>query len=111
LKSIALILLFILPGCATLNDSLTLGLGIGTVTGAAATFAGFAAGDRPYTFENIAVGSGIGAAVGLVTSYFTHKKVEEDRKTYDNQTFEQHFGDLPPSPFIIPKSKIKKGTR
>jgi len=98
-------------GCATMNDSLTLGGGLGAATGAAATYVGYSAGGKAPAFETVLIGAGIGTAVGLVTSYFTHKKVEEDRSANKSDQFEMYFGDLPPSPFIVPQSAIKKGSR
>ena len=97
--------------CATMNDSLTLGASLGAATGAAATYIGYSAGGQSPALETVVVGAGIGTALGLITSYFTHKKVEEDRASYKSDQFEMYFGDLPPSPFIIPQSVTKKGSR
>jgi hypothetical protein len=51
-----------------------------------------------------------GLGLGLITSYFVHKEVATDRETSTRQT-EIYFGDLPPSPFIIPSLNQKKGGR
>ncbi len=98
--------------CATLNESMTLGIGLGTVTGGAATYvAQSTASDNPASFGSVALGAGIGAAVGAITSYLTHKSVEEKRAACMADQMEMHFGDLPPSPFIFPKTLPKKGSR
>lgn len=104
-------LTIVFSGCASLNDSLLLGAGMGAATGGATTAAGYSLGGKTASFENVAVGAAIGTTLGLITSYFTHQSVEENRKYLDSREFEIHFGDLPPSPFIVPKSPIKKGAR
>jgi len=98
-------------GCASMNDSLKLGAGLGAATGAAAAYASSSASGQKPTLENVAIGAGIGTVVGLITSYFTHKQVAEDRKDYEVQQFEMNFGDLPPSPFVVPKMTPKKGAK
>ena len=97
--------------CATMNDSLQLGGGLGGAAGAAATYVGYRAGGNTPSLETVAIGAGIGSIAGLITSYFTHKKLESDRKENEVQNFEVHFGDLPPSPFVVPKTTSKKGGR
>ncbi len=97
--------------CATMNDSLQLGAGLGAASGAVATYTGYRAGGASPAFETVAIGAGIGSAIGLIASYFTHKKLDEDRKANNTQEFEMNFGDLPPSPFIVPKMIPKKGAR
>lgn len=109
--TIGLTIAALLTGCASMNDSLILGAGMGAAAGGAAAAAGYSAAGKSPSFENVAVGAAIGTAVGLFTSYFTHKSVEDSRKYLDNKDFEMHFGDLPPSPFIIPKTPLKKGAR
>ena len=109
--TIGLTIAALLTGCASMNDSLILGAGMGAAAGGAATAAGYSAGGKSPSFENVAVGAAIGTAVGLITSYFTHKSVEDSRKYLDNKDFEMHFGDLPPSPFLVPKTPLKKGAR
>jgi hypothetical protein len=99
-------------GCSTMDQSLALGGGIGTVAGATATFGGYFAGEsRTPSVGTIAIGAGIGMAVGLVTAYFTHKSVTDDRNSCEADHIEMHFGDLPPSPFIVPKPETKKGVK
>jgi hypothetical protein len=98
-------------GCATMDQSLQLGVGLGATTGAVATYGGYSAGGESPSLSTVAIGAGIGAALGLITSYFTHKSVVEDRKEYESDQIEMHFGDLPPSPFIVPKNQSKKGSK
>ena len=95
--------------CATMNDSLKLGGGLGAATGAAATYSGHTAAGQSPSIGTVAIGAGVGAAVGLLTSYFIHKNADEDRAQCQADQTEMHFGDLPPSPFIVPKLPIKKG--
>ncbi len=95
--------------CSTLNDSLKLGAGVGAASGAAATYSAYSSNGSSPSFENVAIGAGIGMGLGLLTSYIVHKQVEEDRQSNQFQQTEMHFGDLPPSPFIMPKPK--KGGR
>ena len=98
----------ILSSCASLNDSLVLGGGLGLATGAVATYAGQqSANGKSAKFEDVAVGAGIGLGIGLLTSYFTHKQVEKKRDLSVPET-DMHFGDLPPSPFIMPSLNPKK---
>ena len=101
----------VLSSCATMEESLKLGGTIGAATGAVATYAGHAAAGKSPTLEAAAIGTGIGTVLGLATAYLTHKKLAEDRKNTETQDFEMYFGDLPPSPFIFPKTLPKKGTR
>jgi hypothetical protein len=84
---------------------------MGALSGAAATYAAHASTGAEPSFENVALGAGIGLGVGLLTSYITHRQVEDDRQSYLSQQTEMHFGDLPPSPFITPKMTPKKGGR
>ncbi len=107
----AVILLLLFCSCSTLNQSLQLGVGLGTVSGAVAAYSGYSAGGQSPNLETIAIGAGIGAVIGLATSYFTHQSVTEDRKSCEADQIEMHFGDLPPSPFVIPKNLNKKGSR
>lgn len=111
-----MVLLALLPAfacsCATLNDSMTLGAGLGTVTGGVATYvAQSTAPGQSASLGSVALGAGIGMAAGLVTSYFTHKSVEDKRAACMTDQTEMHFGDLPPSPFVFPKTLPKKGGR
>lgn len=104
-------LLLTITACSTMNDSLKLGAALGAVTGAAATYSAQSATGGPVSGENIALGAGIGLGIGLLTSYVVHRQVESDRQSTDSQYTEMHFGDLPPSPFIMPRVNNKKGGR
>ena len=103
-----LALALLVQSCSTMNESLELGGAMGGVTGAGATFAGYSAGGKSTSIGAVAIGSGIGMAIGLITSYLVHKNVEADRSSCDAQQMEVRYGDLPPSPFIVP---TKKGGR
>ncbi len=108
-KTFFLAALMLQPACSTLNDSLKLGAGIGTLTGAAAAYTGHASTGQQPSLETVATGAGIGLALGLLTSHIVHKSVEDDRQSYQYDQTEMHFGDLPPSPFIMPTRAPKKG--
>ncbi len=96
--------------CTTLDQSFRLGAATGALTGAAATYAGQSASGRQPTLEEVGIGASIGLGLGLITSYFVHEQVTKDRDEAIKQT-EIYFGDLPPSPFVIPQPKFKKGGR
>ncbi len=103
--------ILLLSACSTLNDSLKLGATMGAVTGAAATYAAHSSTGATPKMEDVAVGAGAGLAIGLLTSYIVHKQVDEDRQTNQSDQIQMHFGDLPPSPFIMPPPTKKKGAR
>lgn len=95
-------------GCSTLDQSFRLGAATGAVAGAAATYsAGRAAGGEP-KLDDVGIGASIGLAIGLLTSYFVHQSVVEEREAAIRQT-EIYFGDLPPSPFVIPGANKRGG--
>lgn len=96
--------------CTTLDQSFRLGAATGALTGAAATYAAHSPNGRNPSLEEVGLGATIGLGLGLITSYFVHQKVIEDREEMSKQT-EIYFGDLPPSPFMIPQTKLKKGGR
>ncbi len=106
------IIMVLTTSCATMNESLELGGSMGALTGATATFVAHksTSGESP-AFGSVALGAGVGAIAGLVTSYFTHKNVEERRQSLQAEQTEMFFGDLPPSPFVVPKMSVKKGSR
>ena len=97
-----------LSSCASLNESMTLGAGLGAAAGGVATYAGQAAGGH-VSAGNVLLGAGIGTAAGLITSYLTHKEVESHRESCTTDQIDMQFGDLPPSPFVFPKKQSKKG--
>ncbi|MGE0632377.1 MAG: hypothetical protein AB7O96_08220 [Pseudobdellovibrionaceae bacterium] len=96
--------------CTTLDKSFKLGAVTGALTGAAAVYGGASNGGRPPTIEEVGLGASIGLGLGLITSYFVHQQVIEDREEMSRQT-EIYFGDLPPSPFLIPQPSNRKGGR
>ena len=98
-------------GCSTMSDSLKLGAGLGALTGAAAVHAAHTSTGQQPSLETLAAGAGIGLALGLITSRVVHKSVEDERQAYQMEQVEMHFGDLPPSPFIMPKPVKKAGRR
>ena len=58
--------------CATLNESMTLGAGIGALAGGTATYAAKAtSGGAEVSAGDVALGAGVGILGGLLTSYFT----------------------------------------
>lgn len=95
-----------------MSESLELGGGMGALAGATSTFAAHKSvnGESP-GFGSVALGAGIGMAAGLLTSYFVHKNVDEKRASIQGERTEMIFGDLPPSPFLVPKVPFKKGGR
>ena len=107
-RYLGLTMSMIANGCSTMEQSIQLGGGLGALSGGSATYAGYSAGGHPPPLGTVAIGAGIGAIIGLTTAYFTHKSVEEDRKSCDADQIEMHFGDLPPSPFIVPKPNPTK---
>ncbi len=96
--------------CSTLSDSLKLGAGMGALTGAAAAYGAHASSGQQPAFGDVALGAGIGMGVGLLTSYIVHRQVESDRSTNQADSTQMFFGDLPPSPFIVPQNS-KKGAK
>jgi hypothetical protein len=105
---LALSSICLLSSCTTLDKSFQLGGILGATTGAVATYAGSSAGGGSANSQEVAIGSGIGFAVGLLTSYWIHESVVSERADEAADT-ELYFGDLPPSPFILPQKKPKKG--
>jgi hypothetical protein len=94
--------------CSTIDQSFELGASIGSAGGALASYVGHSSAGGKASLENVAMGSGIGIGVGLIAAYFVHKSVEQDREYVRDGETEMHFGDLPPSPFVVPKNK-KRG--
>ena len=78
------------------------------MTGAAAAYsAGMLNGNDP-KLQDVGIGAAFGFGIGLVTSYLVHESVAADRAESAAET-ELYFGDLPPSPFVIPQKKLKRG--
>ena len=103
MKHLFLITLMSLTSCASLNDSLQLGAGMGAVAGAAASYTAYKNSGREPKLEDVAIGAGVGMGLGLITSYLVHKSLSEEPRPYsENESPQMHFGDLPPSPFIMP---------
>lgn len=102
----------LLSSCATMSESMQLGASMGGATGIAAAFAGRAGTGNSASFNDIAIGAAIGTGFGVLTSYLVHNSVEERRQSIGAEQTEMHFGDLPPSPFVLPHSNLnKKGAR
>lgn len=99
-----------LTACSTMNESLQLGAGIGALSGAAAMHAAESRSGRQPDTDAVLSGAAVGAGLGLLVSYFTHRSVEEDRKTNFIEQTDMYFGDLPPSPFLVPKPN-KRGSK
>jgi len=98
-----------LTACSTLNESMQLGAGVGILAGiAAVSAAGDMAGKNPTDGQKLTAASA-GLAIGLLTSYLVHKNIEGRRDDLLQMGPELHFGDLPPSPFIMTPVKKKKG--
>lgn len=108
-RSLTALVAVLATGCTTMNQSLELGAGIGGATGAAATLAGYHAGGKSPSLGDAALGAGIGGAVGLLTSYLVYNQVQEDRAASQPPDTKIFFGDLPPSPFLVPSRQSKKG--
>jgi hypothetical protein len=100
----------VVSGCATMTDSLKLGGTMGALTGASATAAGYSAAGKSPSLGNLALGAGLGLSLGIFAAYLTHSFTEKDRQSLMGDQTQMHFGDLPPSPFIVPRN-IQKGAR
>lgn len=111
MKSLSIIAIAtMLSSCSTMNQSMELGAGMGAASGVASAYAGSIGQPHGPSVSTVLIASGIGAGIGLLTSYFVHKSVEEDRLNAQADQMDMNFGDLPPSPFIVPKNKpTKKG--
>ena len=102
----------LMSSCATMSESMQLGASMGGVSGMAAAFAGRAGTGNPTSVNDVAIGAAIGTGLGVLTSYLVHNSVEERRQSIGADQMEMHFGDLPPSPFVLPRSNLnKKGAR
>ena len=99
----------LISSCTTLNDSMMLGATVGALTSVAEMSAANNKIDKGVSNDELASGAGIGIALGLITSYLIHKDVIEKRGDVYQNLPEIHFGDLPPSPFIMSPTIKKKG--
>lgn len=109
LISISLIALAaVSAGCTTLGESLKLGAVTGALAGATSSYAANREAGKPPSVEDLGIGASIGLGLGLITSYFIHRSVSEDRADAIKET-EIYFGDLPPSPFVFPSTNSKRG--
>jgi len=108
-KAVLSTCLLSITACSTLNESMQLGAGVGAITGlVAVSAAGDMASKNPTDDQKLTAASA-GIALGLLTSYLLHKNIEEKREDFLQSGPEIHFGDLPPSPFIMTPIKKKKG--
>ena len=98
-----------LTACSTLNESMQMGASLGATTGVATvSIAGNMAGRNPTNDQKLTAAT-TGIALGLLTSYLLHKNIEDKRQDFLQMGPELHFGDLPPSPFIMTPPKKKGG--
>lgn len=108
-KIIILSVALLSTGCSTMNQSLELGASMGFATGALATYGAHSSAGNRANLGQVATGAGIGLGLGLIAAYLTHNSVREERERNSSDQTEIHFGDLPPSPFLIPKANKKGG--
>lgn len=97
-----------LVGCSTLDQSFRLGAVTGALAGATSVYAAQSANGQTPSIDNVGVGASVGLGLGMIAAYFIHQSVAEDRES-NNNTTEMHFGDLPPSPFIMPINQKRGG--
>lgn len=102
------LILLSFTSCSTLNESLLLGAGIGSVTVGVATTSAYDKSGKSLSQKEKLSNIGLGMIAGLITSYFVHDSVQEFRKDYYYQSPEIHFGDLPPSPFIMTPNEKRR---
>lgn len=103
--------LILCASCSTTSESLQLGGVTGALVGAAAVAAGHAGASEKIKGKSIVIGAEIGSLLGLVMGFAIHRAVENHRRLEAEEQTEMHFGDLPPSPFVVPKAKINFGGR
>lgn len=82
---------------------------MGFASGVFATYGAHSAAGSKASLEQVAAGAGIGLGLGLLAAYLTHNSVQEERARVSGDQIDLHFGDLPPSPFVIPKAGRKGG--
>jgi hypothetical protein len=93
----------ILASCTTLDKSFQLGGLTGSAVGASAAYLGSASQGSNPDLQEVAIASSVGFGIGLIASYFIHQSVIQEREALRQDT-ELYFGDLPPSPFLMPSS-------
>jgi hypothetical protein len=104
-KSIFGVAVLTLSGCSTLSESFQLGGALGAGTGITSSLMIAGSSGQSANAGDVAMAAGIGAGIGLLTSFIVHKSVESNRQETKETQTELYFGDLPPSPFIFPSSK------
>ena len=97
-------ILLSVTACSTLNKSVLLGGAIGAVAGAAATSAGeHSAGINPKS-NDITSAALVGLGLGVITASIIHNANSQDEQNAQSGP-QMYFGDLPPSPFVFPRSQ------
>lgn len=81
-----------------------LGGATGALVGAAAAAAGSSGAGQGVQGKTMVIGAEIGSLLGLTMSYFLHRSAESSRRLDESDKTEMFFGDLPPSPFVVPKA-------
>lgn len=107
-KILSLLIATSLTGCSTLDQSFRFGAATGALAGAASTYAAQSANGQTPSSESVGIGASIGLGLGMIAAYFIHQSVASDRESNNNAT-EMNFGDLPPSPFIMPNNQKRGG--
>lgn len=99
----------LLTSCTTLDQSFQLGAATGALTGATTSLIANSGNGKTAEPETVAIGAAVGLGLGLFVSYFIHEQVVRDREDAA-PCADIYFGDLPPSPFVIPQQNRKKGS-
>lgn len=114
-QSVFLIPVLAVSSCASLKDSMILGGAVGAASVAVPMAISQSTYNHKVDAGQVATSAAVGLGIGLLTSYIIHKTVEREVRPYStSETPEMHFGDLPPSPFVMPPvqiEKTKKGTK
>ncbi len=107
-KIILFITLPLFTACATLNESVLLGVGMGSVTAVVATTSAYDRSGKSLQNEELISQLGLGLVIGALAAYLIHDNTVQYKKDSYYNTPEIYFGDLPPSPFIMTPSEKKK---
>lgn len=102
------LIFILLTSCSTLNQSVQLGSGMGSLVGASSVLIGASTSHVNAKSEDVMIGAGIGAIVGTALAFLIYKQVSQERTDYVHQT-EVQFGDLPPNPFEFSIPQLKGG--